>query len=298
MNKYMLLPNGVKMPMIGFGTYPMLNEDLYKILPIAYSLGFNRFDTAWYYKNESVLGSFIEDNNIDRKNIFITSKVNFYDIYNVVDEKVVKKSSLIDEYYKSCSKLKTNYVDLLLIHWPWFNSCEMWEEMELLYKEKKVRAIGVSSFEPSHLDELICKSEISPMVNQFEISPYNTRKYLIDYCNKKKIVSEAFSLFNVGRSYKGVPPIMYDRVLQTIAKKKGVTVAQIVIKWAINQGLCMSIRSINRKHLLEDLKCYGIIIGSEDMKYIDSLNQDKFVYANKQKLDISYIKQFNKKSIL
>ena len=178
------------------------------------------------------------------------------------------------------AKLQTDYLDLYLIHWPFLNYEHLWEEVAKIYEKGLVKAIGVCSFEPEHLERLKQVSGIIPAVNQFEISPFNTRKPLIEYCKNNSIQVEAFSAFGVGRNKDVVPDIMSDKTLAEIAKVHDKTIAQVILRWLVQQDIIVIPRSKNPARQKENISVFDFELSDEEMGIIDGMNMNHFVYGN------------------
>ena len=178
------LNNGVEMPRLGFGVFQS-GGDTKQAALWALEAGYRHIDTAKAYHNEDAVGEAIKESGIDRKELFITTKLWNQDMRDHTQRENIEKSL---EY------LQTDYLDLLLIHWPVAGVYkESWKIMEEFYKEGKIRAIGVSNFQIHHLDDLLRDAEVVPAVNQIECHPYLTQKQLFDYCDQKGIAVEAWS---------------------------------------------------------------------------------------------------------
>ena len=203
--EYATLNNGVKMPMVGLGTFQIPLEKMNDVVGWAYSLGYRMFDTAWKYNNEGAIATALKYNGIKREDVFISTKCNadalFFGgchagkkgIFDIRNFKSAKKAILT-----SFENLQTDYIDLFLVHWPWPIPIaqEFYMELVRLQKEGRIRAVGVCSALPPHLDAFKDASEVVPTVNQFEISPLNTQKQLIKYCKDRGICVEAMSTFS------------------------------------------------------------------------------------------------------
>ena len=273
------------MPAIGFGTAALPIDDIGNIITSAYEAGYRMFDTAWHYYNEKEIGSAFKQLNVTRKDIFITNKLHADNLFvggrfrrfNIPIRSVRKA------FEDTLSKLQIEYLDLYLIHWPFRNYEHLWEEITKLYERGLIKSIGFCSFEPEHLERLKQVSGITPAVNQFEISPLNTRKTLIDYCKSNGIQVEAFSAFGVGRNKDVVPDIMSDKTLAEIAKAHDKTIAQIILRWLVQQDIIVIPRSKNSQRQKENIDVFDFHLSNEEMNVIDNMNMDHFVYGNPRK---------------
>ena len=194
---------------------------------------------------------------------------------NVRNFKSIK--SLIQE---SFNNLETDYIDLFLIHWPWPITSKMWKELSFLYKQGKIRAIGVSNFLQPHLEALAESSDIVPTVNQFEISPLNTQKNLIKFCQKRGIAVEAMSTFSHFRSVEPRKEILENSTLHKIADFHNKSVVQIVLRWMLQQNIIMIPKTWEEKHLKENISIFDFSLSDEEMSLIDNLDQGKFLNYN------------------
>ena len=285
--QYIKLNNGVEMPQLGLGTFLIPEDKMTETIGKAYEMGYRQFDTAWRYRNEWQIARALRENGIKREDVFITTKVNAHGLYwggykhglrhyfNVRNFKSVK-----DVIQESFDHLETDYVDLFLIHWPWPIAPKMWKELSRFYEQGRIRAIGVSNFLQPHLEALAENSDIKPVVNQFEISPLNTQKELIAYCQQRGIAVEAMSTFSHFRSIEPRKEIMENQILVDIAKRHNKSVVQIVLRWMQQQDIIMIPKTWEEKHLKENISIFDFELTDEEMRRIDSLNEGKFLNYN------------------
>lgn len=285
--QFVKLNNGVEMPQLGLGTFLIPEEKMTETIGRAYQLGYRQFDTAWRYHNEGQIAKALKDNGIKREDVFITTKINADGLYkrdyqyglhrffNRRNGKTIKQ--IIQE---SFDNLETDYIDLFLIHWPWPMFPKMWKELSNLYKDGRIRAIGVSNFLQPHLEALADTSDIIPAVNQFEISPLNTNKALIDYCQKRNIAVQAMSTFSHYRSVEPRMEIIQNPILQEIAAKHNRSVVQIVLRWMLQQNIIMIPKTWNPHYLEENISIFDFKLTEEEMNTVDSLNEGKFLNYN------------------
>ena len=283
--KYIKLNNGVDMPQLGLGTFLIPEDRVSETIGKAYELGYRQFDTAWRYNNEGLIANALKRNGIKREDVFITTKINADGLYksdykyglhrflNIRNGKTIR--DLIKE---SFDNLQTDYIDLFLIHWPWPMSPEMWKELSFFYKEGRIRAIGVSNFLQPHIEALAETSDIVPAVNQFEISPLNTNKGLIKYCQSKGIAVEAMSTFSHYRSVEPRMEILHNTELQMIASRHNRSVVQIVLRWMQQQNIIMIPKTWEWNHLQENISIFDFELNEDEMRVIDAL--DKGMYLN------------------
>ncbi len=253
----------------------------------AYELGYRHFDTAWRYHNEGLIAKALKENGIKREDVFITTKVNAdglfwggykYGLHRYLNIRNFK--SIRSLVHESFDNLETDYVDLFLIHWPWPTTPKLWGELSRLYCEGRIRAIGVSNFLQPHLEALAERYDIKPTVNQFEISPLNTQKELIAYCQQRGIAVEAMSTFSHYRSIEPRMEIIQHPLLQKIADKYGKSVVQVVLRWLLQQNIIMIPKTWNPNHLRENIAIFDFQLNDEDMREIDSLDKGRFLNYN------------------
>ena len=284
--KYYTLNNGVEMPAIGLGTFLLPNERMSEIIGEAYRLGYRKFDTAYKYGNERVIAKALKDNGIKREDVFITTKISGDDLYlwryfcrksflNIRNFTTIKRSIL-----KSFRELQTDYVDLFLIHMAFPNFLKQYEELDKLYHEGRIRAIGVSSFRPPHIQALKEVSDTVPVVNQFEISPLNTQKKLIAYCHEHNIIPEAMSTFSHWRSWEPRKEIVENENIVAMAEKRSKSPVQIVCKWMVDQGISIIPKTDNPKRLAENINILDIELSDEERKTIDAMDVGQFLNYN------------------
>ncbi len=256
------LRNGVTMPMLGFGTFKMPDGEVtIQSVKKALELGYRHIDTAAIYQNEQGVGEGIRQSGIDRKNIFLTSKVwNSDQGYDTT----------LKAFDASLHRLGTDYLDLYLIHWPKPLNKETWRAMEKLYKEKHIRAIGVSNFHIHHLEDLLVGCEIEPMVNQIEFHPRLIQWPLLNFCKKNHIQFEAWSPLMQGRIFN-IP------VLTELAGKYKRTVSQLILRWDLQMGVVTIPKSTHADRIKENMDIFDFEISDEDMQTINQLNKNERV---------------------
>lgn len=282
-----VLSNGVEMPREGMGTYLIDKKDLPGLLMQAYDLGYRKFDTAWRYKNERIItDTFFKKNGIKREDVFITTKVNqsgmFLFGYHGKSDFIhraanIRYRSVKKAIQASFDNLKLEYVDLFLVHAACTWYLEMYEELTRLYKQGRIRAIGVSSFLPPHIESLKEVSDVVPMVNQFEISPLNTQKNLIQYCKDNGIVPEAMSTLSHYHSNEVRKEIVENETIVNIAKNHKKSSAQTVWRWLYQQGVSIIPKSRKVEHLKENISIFDFELSAEEMQMIDNLDGGKFL---------------------
>lgn len=280
--KTITLNNGVEMPQLGLGTFLIPNDVLPRVLAEAYEMGYRQFDTAWRYNNETTIASTFKKAGIKRENVFITTKINIDACYfrpyrygwrrltNVRNFKSYER--IVQE---SFDNLQTDYVDLFLVHFPWWNLRQMYAALDKFYRQGRIRAIGVSSFLPPQIEILKEVSDIVPAVNQFEISPLNTQKPMIEYCRSKGIAVEAMSTFSHFRSNEPRKEIIENPVIREIGKKYGKSVVQVVLRWLLQQDIIMIPKTHLSEHLKENISIFDFELTPEEMAVIDAMDRGK-----------------------
>ena len=256
--KFMLLSNGVKIPSIGFGTYKSGDdEETAKIIKNALNLGYKMIDTASFYNNEVGIGNGIKESGIDRKDIFIVTKL-WNDDHGY--------DNTIEAFNKSLNNLQVDYIDLYLIHWPNKLNAETWRAFEYLYEVGKIKAIGVCNFKIEHLEELKKTAKIMPMVNQVEIHPFSTKNNIINYCKDNNVKVVAWSPISRGR-------VLSNELMIDLSQKYKKSIVQIVLRWHMQKGVIPIPKSSNENRIKENIDIFDFEISSEDMKAIDSLDE-------------------------
>ena len=260
------LSNGVEMPYLGLGVYlSKEGSEVINACKYAIEAGYRHIDTASLYDNEKGVGIAIKECGVPRKEIFITSKV-----WNS-DQGFDSTLRAFDDTLK---KLDTDYLDLYLIHWPVKDKYkETWRALETLYKDGRVKAIGVSNFLVHHLEDLLTSVEIKPMVNQVEFHPYVVQQQLLDFCALHHIQSEAWSPLMQGK-------IFNVRRIKELALKYNKTEAQIVLRWDLQKGVITIPKSVRREIILSNAQLFDFELSPEDVKSIDSLNKNLRVGAH------------------
>ena len=254
------LNNGVRIPRLGLGVYQSAPGQITKkAVGYALKVGYRHIDTARIYGNEADVGKAILDSGIKREDIFVTTK-----LWNG-DQGYESALKACDD---SLKKLGLKYLDLYLIHWPVQNTREeSWKALVKLQKNGKCRSIGVSNYTIRHLTELAEQSDIVPTVNQVEFSPFLYQKQLLDHCEKHKIQLEAYSPLTQGEK-------LNQSVVQGIAKKRGKTPAQVLIRWGIQHNLVTIPKSVREERIKENSEVFDYTLTQDDMKTLDSLDEN------------------------
>jgi len=252
------LHNGVEIPRIGLGTWQITGKYAYKAVKWALEAGYRHIDTALFYKNEAEVGRAIRESEIDREDIFVTSK-----LWNA-DQGYESALQAID---KTLDNLGFDYVDLYLIHWPVPDKrVESWKALEHIYEEQeKVRAIGVSNFMILHLEELLPEAAIVPMVNQVEFTPFLYLEELKQLCEDYDIQVEAYSPLTHGKK-------LDNPTLVELGKKYDKQPAQILIRWGLQQDVVEIPKSSTKAHIQANIDVFDFELSSDDMKQLNSLH--------------------------
>ena len=252
------LNNGVEMPQIGYGVYQVSPAECERCVADALSVGYRMIDTAQAYHNEEGVGNAVRRSGIDRKEIFLVSKVL---ISNYGYEKA--KAS-IDE---SLRKLQTDYIDLMLLHQPFSDYYGAYRALEELYNEGVLRAIGVSNFYPDRMVDIASFANIVPMVNQVETHVLNQQKVAKEYMDKYGVQCEAWAPFGEGRG-----GLFENETLINIGKKYGKTSAQVMLRWNIQRGVVVLPKSTHRERMIQNIDVFDFTLSDEDMTAIAALD--------------------------
>ena len=257
------MSNGIEIPCVGYGTWQTPDETAKQCVKTALELGYRHIDTASAYGNEVGVGEGIKASGVKREDIFLTTK-------HWVSERGYDKTIAAAE--ASLKALGTDYLDLYLIHWPcvekispdWKEiNADTWRGFEKLYKDGKIRAIGVSNFQPKHLEALNSMVEIKPMVNQIEFHPGYAQLDNVEYCQKNGMLVEAWSPIGCGR-------MLTDERIVKLAEKYGVTPAKICIRYAVQHGVVPLPKSVTPSRIADNMKVFDFEISAVDMKMIDA----------------------------
>ncbi|KZE10637.1 aldo/keto reductase [Priestia aryabhattai] len=269
------LHNGVKMPWLGLGVFKVEEgPELVNAVKTAIVKGYRSIDTAAIYENEEGVGEGIrqglKEAGLSREDIFVTSKVWNADL---------GYEETLAAYETSLQKLGLEYLDLYLIHWPVEGKYkEAWKALETLYKEEKVRAVGVSNFQIHHLEDLMKDGEVKPVINQVEYHPRLTQKELHAFCQKQDIQLEAWSPLMQGE-------LLDNDVLKEIAEKHGKSVAQIILRWDLQNGVVTIPKSTKEHRIVENSSVFDFELDAEDVSKINELNQNHRVGPDPDNFD-------------
>lgn len=256
--EYITLSNGVKMPQLGYGVYQVTKDECERCVLDALEVGYRSIDTAQSYFNEEEVGAAIEKSGIDRKEIFLTSKV-WIEHFGYEE---CKKSVL-----ESMEKLRTDYLDLMLLHQPFGDTYGAWRALEELYDVGKLRAIGISNHYVDRMVEFANFVRIRPMVNQMEVHPQNQQQELKKWADKYDIRLEAWAPFGEGRN-----GLFENEVLKQIGAKYGKTTAQVMLRWHIQRGVIIIPKSVHKERMMENFNVFDFALSEEDMQKIAQLD--------------------------
>jgi diketogulonate reductase-like aldo/keto reductase len=269
MNK-IRLHNGILMPQLGLGTFLVQDGNVaYETTLHALNVGYRHIDTAQMYQNEASIGQAIKDSGIPREEIFITTKQRGHST----------KKKMREQFESSLAKLQTSYVDLYLIHWPNHDkkiNQQTWSLFEELYKEGKVKAIGVSNFQRHHIEDLMETATIKPMVNQVELHPGLSQVPLQAYLTREGIALESYGPLMKGGVFEGI----WAEGLAKIAEKHQATIAQIIIAWGLARQIIMIPKSVTPSRIEENFNGKDIKLSEEEILTINALNRGKRVYTD------------------
>lgn len=269
------LSNGVKMPRFGLGVFKVEEgPELVHAVKFALKHGYRSIDTAAIYGNEEGVGQAIHEAmaeyGIKREELFITSKVWNSDL---------GYESTLAAYETSLSNLGLDYLDLYLIHWPVEGKYkDAWRALETLYKEGKVKAIGVSNFQVHHLEDVMEDAEIKPMVNQVEYHPRLTQQEVKTFCDNNGIQFEAWSPLMQGQ-------LLDNPVLQELANKYNKTAAQVILRWDLQNGVVTIPKSTKEQRIIENANLFDFELTKEDVEQINNLNQNHRVGPDPDNID-------------
>ena len=266
--EYVTLNNGVKMPLLGYGVYQVTKEECEACVLDAIKVGYRLIDTAQSYFNEEAVGNAIEKCGVPREELFITTKVWISNYgYDKTRESVLN----------SMKKLKVNYLDLVLLHQPFSDYYGAYHALEDLYKEGKLRAIGVSNFYPDRLSDICAFNEITPQINQVETNPFNQQIEAQENMIKNNVQIEAWAPFGEGRN-----DMFNNPVLKKIADKYQKSVAQVILRWLTQRGVVALAKSVNQNRMQENFTIFDFKLSDDDMNTIKELDTKNSLFFNHQ----------------
>lgn len=263
--EYLKLNNGITMPALGFGTFMLAGEICEEAVASAIKAGYRMLDTAEAYGNEAAVGNGIVKSGIDRKELFLVTKVN-YKSYENVRETVEQ----------SLKNLQTDYIDLLLLHWPFANYYNAWRELEKLYEEGKIRAIGVSNFEPAQLVDLIAYNKVVPAVDQIETNLYCQRSAERTWLDKKNVAHMAYAPLGQGNRNE----MFTEPEVVALAQKYNKKPSQILLRFLTQKGIIAIPRSTKPEHIRENFDIFDLRLTDDEIAKLTELDQKTAMIGN------------------
>ena len=266
------LNNGIKIPLLGFGVFQITDQQVCEQSVLtALQTGYRMIDTAACYGNERAVGAAIQQSGIDRKEIFLISKV-------WIQDTGYEKTKI--SFEKTLCNLQTDYLDLYLIHMPFGDYHSSWKAMEEFYREGRIRAIGVCNFLPDRLIDLIFSHEIVPMVNQIELHPFYQEKELRQMMAQYNIQPMAWAPFAEGQKN-----IFRNELLSEIGKQYGKSSAQVILRWLYQNNIAAIPKSVHPERIKENFRIDDFTLSSDDMQRIEAMDRGKSLILDIQSLD-------------
>lgn len=266
--EYTALSNGVKMPVLGYGVYQVSPAECERCVRDALTAGYRSLDTAQSYFNEEQVGAAMVNSGVPRQEIFLTTKV-WVEHYGYE----AARASVLE----SMRRLRTDYLDLVLLHQPFSDYYGAWRALEDLYQEGKLRAIGVSNFYPDRLVDLASFARIRPMVNQVEIHPYHQQTEALGWMKKYGVQPEAWAPFGEGRG-----GLFTDPVLTGIGKRYGKSAAQVMLRWHLQRGVVVIPKSTHIERMQGNLNVFDFSLTGEEMAAIGALDKKQSAFFSHQ----------------
>ena len=266
------LNNGVTIPQLGFGVFQIPPDATRKATLAAFEVGYRHVDTAQMYGNEAGVGQAVRDSGLDRGDVFVTSKL---------DNSSHASDDALAAFDRSLAELEFDYLDLFLVHWPMpavGDFVETWRAMEEIYRSGRSKAIGVSNFQPNHLDRLRAETDVLPAVNQVEVHPYFTQTDVRSYGVEHGIVTEAWSPIAQGK-------VLDDPTIGRIAERYGKTPAQVTLRWHIQRGDVVFPKSATRSRVEENFAIFDFELGDDDVTDISLLDRDERIGPHPDKFN-------------
>ena len=258
--EFVTLNNGLKMPKVGFGVYQIKNQEQCKQAVLdAIDVGYRLIDTAQSYGNEEAVGKAIQETSVPRSELFITTKV-WLSNYGYEKAKASVEESL--------KKMQLDYIDLVLLHQPFNDYYGAYKALEDLYKEGKIKAIGVSNFYPDRLVDLAIFSDVKPAVNQVEVNVFHQQTTAQTYNKKYEVQMEAWAPFAEGRNNMFTNP-----ELKAIGDKYGKSIAQVILRWLVQRGIVPLAKSVKKERMQENINIFDFELSDEDMAVIAKMDK-------------------------
>ena len=252
------LNNGIEMPTLGFGVYQIDEKHCEQAVLDAIDVGYRLIDTATAYQNERQVGNAIKVSGVDRKELFITTKL-WLNRASYEGAKI--------QFEQSLNLLQVDYIDLYLIHQPFGDIYGAWHAMEELYEQGKIKAIGVSNFQPDRLADLMAFNKIKPAVNQIEVNPFNQQLQAAPWMQSKTIQPEAWAPFAEGKN-----DIFNHPVLTTIGNKYNKSVGQVILRWLIQRQIVCLAKSVRKERMIENFNIFDFELSNQDMIDITAID--------------------------
>jgi 2,5-diketo-D-gluconate reductase A len=260
-----ILNNGVEMPILGFGVFQMNDpKECEQAVYDALMAGYRLIDTAASYLNEEAVGRAIKRSGVPREELFITTKLWIQD----AGYESTKKA-----FAKSLERLQLDYLDLYLIHQPFGDVYGSWRAMEELYREGKIKSIGVSNFHPDRLIDLIIHNEVIPAVNQVETHPFNQQIESAQFMKENNVQIQSWGPFAEGKN-----DIFQNEVLVSIAEKHNQSVAQVILRWLTQRGVVVIPKSVRKERIIENFNIFDFELSQEDMEKISTLDTKQSLF--------------------
>jgi 2,5-diketo-D-gluconate reductase A len=263
--KNVKLNNGVEMPILGYGVYQIPDAaECEKSVSMALEAGYRSIDTAAAYKNEEAVGKAIKNSGIDRKELFITTKL-------WVSHAGYDKA--FTGFEESLNKLQLDYLDLYLIHQPYGDVHGSWRAMEELYESGKIRAIGISNFQPDRVMDIMVFNKIVPTVNQIETHPFHQQIETQQFLQENKVQQESWGPFAEGKN-----DLFKNELLAGIGKKYNKSIAQVVLRWMIQRDIVVIPKSVTKDRIVENFNVFDFDLADDDMAQIKTLDEKESVF--------------------
>lgn len=257
--EYITLNNGIKMPKAGFGVFQIKDKnECVKVILDAIDAGYRLIDTAQSYGNEEAVGEAVTKTSVPREELFITTKV-WISNYGYEKAKASVEESL--------KKMHLDYIDLVLLHQPFKDYYGAYHALEDLYKEGKIKAIGVSNFYPDRLVDLALDVDVKPAINQVEVNPFHQQDKALEYNNKYGVQLEAWAPFAEGKN-----GIFTNETLKEIGNKYNKSIGQVILRWLLQRGIVPLSKTVRKERMLENINIFDFELSEEDMKKIGNLN--------------------------
>lgn len=253
------LNNGVEMPLLGFGVFQMTNAaECEQAVIDAIETGYRLIDTAASYQNETQVGNALRNSGAAREDLFVTTKLWLQD---------TSYAGAKAQFERSLNRLQLDYVDLYLIHQPYGDVHGAWRAMEELHQAGKIRAIGVSNFQPDRLADLVAFNNITPAVNQIEVNPFNQQLHAVPWMKSRGILPEAWAPFAEGRN-----GLFQNPLLSAIGEKHGKSVGQVVLRWIFQRGIVSLAKSVRKARMVENINILDFALSDDEMTQITAMD--------------------------